>query len=85
MYENTCRVCGRQFRSRRFDALTCTSTCRQRLKRGQAFAYLGGLDVERRVHETHDAALDWLRTEATTTGPRPLSRKHGRRSGSAKG
>ena len=55
----TCRVCGLAFRSRRFDAITCSSTCRQRLRRGQALAYLAGLSkamqtAERKKH----AALD---------------------------
>jgi hypothetical protein len=58
----TCRVCGIRFRSRRFDAITCSSTCRQRLKRGQAFAYLEGEDkrlqkAERKRHEALDKLI----------------------------
>jgi hypothetical protein len=58
----TCRVCGLRFRSRRIDAITCSSTCRQRLKRGQAFAYLEGEDrrlqkAERKRHEALDEQI----------------------------
>jgi hypothetical protein len=58
----TCRVCGLRFRSRRLDAITCSSTCRQRLRRGQAFAYLEGQDkrqqkAERKRHEALDKLI----------------------------
>jgi hypothetical protein len=58
----TCRVCGLSFRSRRLDAITCSSTCRQRLRRGQAFAYLEGLNksqqkAERKRHEALDKLI----------------------------
>jgi hypothetical protein len=65
----TCRVCGLSFRSRRFDAITCSSTCRQRLRRGQAFTYLAGLSqreqaAERKRHATFDAHIalhrEWM-------------------------
>jgi hypothetical protein len=54
-----CRVCGSEFTSRRFDSVTCTSTCRQRLWRGYAFAYLSGMtdqqqQAEREKHERID-------------------------------
>jgi hypothetical protein len=55
----TCRVCRLEFTASRFDAITCSSTCRQRLKRGHAFAYLTGLPkhVQRAEREMH-AAFD---------------------------
>ena len=60
---NTCRVCGQGFRSRRFDAITCTSTCRQRFKRGYDLAYLDGLTkreqkAARAYHEATDAWIE---------------------------
>ncbi len=55
----TCRVCGLSFRSRRFDAITCSSTCRQRFKRGHAFAYLEGMTNRKQKSERErHAALD---------------------------
>jgi hypothetical protein len=60
----TCRVCGLRFRSRRFDAITCSSTCRQRLRRGQAFAYLEGLPKgQQKAERKRHAALDKLIAE----------------------
>jgi len=39
-----CRVCGEPFMARRFDALTCTSTCWARKARGHDdLAYLANL------------------------------------------
>jgi hypothetical protein len=38
-----CRVCGQQFRPVRFDALTCSTTCRMRKTRGADLAYLATL------------------------------------------
>ena len=57
-----CRVCGRYFPASRFDALTCSSTCRQRLRRGQDLAYLNGLperqqQVEREMHAANDRLI----------------------------
>jgi hypothetical protein len=54
-----CHVCGRNFTASRFDARTCTSTCRQRLRRGQEFAYLAGLTKRqqhagRKMHAVYD-------------------------------
>jgi hypothetical protein len=51
-----CRVCGEPFMARRFDALTCTSTCWARKARGHDLAYLANLpdylaDVRRSIHE----------------------------------
>jgi hypothetical protein len=59
----TCQVCGLEFRSHRTDAKTCTTTCRQRLHRGHAFAYLTDLPpaqarARRAVHEAQADALD---------------------------
>jgi hypothetical protein len=51
IYLTTCRVCGYEFRSRRFDAITCGATCRQRLKRGHGFAYLKGMSRRRQTAE----------------------------------
>ena len=55
-----CRVCGRDFIAPRFDAKTCSSTCRQRLRRGGDLAYLAGLSkkqqrLERNVHDSYEA------------------------------
>jgi hypothetical protein len=57
-----CHVCGRHFTASRFDARTCTSACRQRLRRGQKFAYLAGLTKrqQRAGREMH-AAYDELK------------------------
>ena len=56
--------CGLDFRSRRFDAITCTPTCRQRLRRGQAFAYLEGLSKrEQKAERNRHEALDKLIAE----------------------
>jgi hypothetical protein len=56
----TCRLCGMEFTAHRFDAKTCSSTCRQRLRRGGDLAYLSTLGkrqqrLQREVHETYDA------------------------------
>ena len=54
-----CRVCGLEFTPSRFDAITCSSTCRQRLRRGNALAYLADLSPEeQRIHRDLHAALD---------------------------
>jgi hypothetical protein len=57
-----CRVCGTEFFAPRRDTLTCTSTCRQRLHRGDAFAYFANLTAkqqraQRELHDANDAAL----------------------------
>ena len=62
----TCRVCGETFRPVRFDAITCTDTCRKRLQRGGAFAYLADLSpmerrAERKRHALHDQTIDSTR------------------------
>jgi hypothetical protein len=67
-----CRVCGEPFQAKRFDALTCTGTCRMRKARGADLAYLAALpsylaEVRRSVHE---ADLDAIATvRAATRGP----------------
>ena len=58
----TCRVCGNRFPVVRGDAKTCSSTCRSRLRRGQAFAYLEGLSAKERqaemaYHDAHDRVV----------------------------
>jgi hypothetical protein len=59
-----CRVCGIEFTAPRFDAKTCSSTCRTRLRRGGDLAYLNdpslGKRVQRTAREMH-AAYDALR------------------------
>jgi hypothetical protein len=42
-----CRVCGRAFPSPRRDAITCSGTCRSRLKRGAELTYLAELSPAR--------------------------------------
>jgi hypothetical protein len=59
-----CHVCGQPFPLFRFDALTCTSTCRGRKTRGGDLAYLVTLpdylvEVRRAIHE---ADLDAVAT-----------------------
>ena len=54
-----CRVCGQQFRPVRFDALTCSTTCRMRKTRGADLAYLATLPPDqagarRMLHDTID-------------------------------
>jgi hypothetical protein len=54
-----CRVCGLEFASSRFDAVTCSATCRQRLHRGGGLAYLADLPPEeQRLHRDLHNALD---------------------------
>jgi hypothetical protein len=52
-----CRVCGIDFTAPRFDARTCSSTCRSRLRRGGDLAYLSGLSKreQRKAREIHAA------------------------------
>jgi hypothetical protein len=57
-----CRVCGEPFQAKRFDALTCTSTCRMRRHRGQDLVYLDTMPAalagaRRFVHEAHRGAI----------------------------
>jgi hypothetical protein len=65
-FPQPCRVCGQRFTPKRFDALTCTSTCRQRLRRGGDGEYLkalSGEDLEfaQEHHETVRAILPKLK------------------------
>jgi hypothetical protein len=60
-HSRICRVCGRWFASSRADAMTCTDTCRSRLRRGGDLAYLSGLSrreqrAHRKLHALSDAA-----------------------------
>jgi len=52
-----CRVCGQSFCPVRFDALTCSDTCRRRKSRGADLAYLASLppDQARARRMVHDA------------------------------
>jgi predicted nucleic acid-binding Zn ribbon protein len=43
MKSKHCRVCGQRFRSVRFDAQVCSSTCARRKNRGHDLAYLATL------------------------------------------
>ena len=75
-----CRVCGISFRSERFGAITCSSTCRQRLHRGQAFAYLAGLSPRerRKAREWHRAYDAWIAAEKRATAAERKRRAKGR-------
>ena len=59
-----CRVCGLEWRPTRFDALTCTDACRQRLCRGQDLAYLRDWspDVARARRFVHEAIVADIET-----------------------
>src|ERR1700681_3291742 len=59
-----CRVCALEWRPTRFDALTCTSACRQRLCRGQDLAYLKDWppDVARARRYVHEAIISDIET-----------------------
>jgi hypothetical protein len=59
-----CRVCGLEWRPARFDALTCTDACRQRLCRGQDLAYLKDWppDVARARRFVHEAIVSDIET-----------------------
>jgi hypothetical protein len=69
-----CRVCGKRFWRMRFDAVTCSPRCRQRLRRGHAFEYLAALSLrDQRIERELHAALDEVRAaqkEATAAGRR---------------
>jgi hypothetical protein len=61
-----CRVCGTVFRPERWDALTCSSTCRSRRARGHDLQYLAGLseaalDQHRRQHADVATAIEVLK------------------------
>jgi hypothetical protein len=56
-----CRVCGLEFTAARFDAKTCTDTCRSRLRRGGDLAYLDDPALsrkEKRAGRAMHAAYD---------------------------
>jgi hypothetical protein len=62
-----CRVCGEPLGSARFDALTCSSTCRMRRYRGADLAYLADLPeaqagARRFVHEVDLDAIATARS-----------------------
>jgi hypothetical protein len=69
-----CRVCGINFTAPRFDAKTCSSTCRSRLRRGGDLAYLNHPDLprgykrtHRKMHAAYDAAKAAHRKAVTAT------------------
>jgi hypothetical protein len=71
-WRHTCRVCGLSFPATRPHAFTCTDTCRQRLKRGQAFAYFASLSkdqqrAERRYHDAVDAHFALAKASVAAT------------------
>jgi hypothetical protein len=57
-------VCGLEWRPTRFDALTCTDACRQRLCRGQDLAYLKDWppDLARARRFVHEAIVSDIET-----------------------
>ena len=65
-----CRVCGMVFRPERWDALTCSDTCRSRRMRGNDLLYVADLpEVEqahhRELHSNVGLAIEVLRTFRT--------------------
>ena len=79
-----CRVCGLEWRPTRFDALTCTDACRQRLCRGQDLAYLKDWppDVARArrfVHEATVSAIETRKAVAAMKRERRVAQKHQKR------
>jgi hypothetical protein len=73
-------VCGLEWRPTRFDALTCTDACRQRLCRGQDLAYLKDWppDVARArrfVHEAIVADIDTRKVVAAMKRERRAAQK----------
>jgi hypothetical protein len=67
--QRPCRVCGVKWRPSRFDALTCTDACRQRLCRGQDLAYLKDWpsDVARARRFVHEAIAADIETRKAIT------------------
>jgi hypothetical protein len=73
MKQRYCRVCGEPFMARRFDALTCTSTCWMRKARGYDLAYLATLpdylvEARRFLHEADLDAIATARAAAKREG-----------------
>jgi hypothetical protein len=59
MSTRPCRVCGLPFQPARFDALTCSDTCRQRRHRGLDLAYLAELPPDQaRFRKNLHATID---------------------------
>ena len=75
-YREICRVCGLRFTAKRLDARTCSSTCRQRLRRGGAFAYFTTLTKaeRRREREIHTASDNYITTHKRATAARRKAR-----------
>jgi len=79
-------VCGLEWRPTRFDALTCTDACRQRLCRGQDLAYLTDWppDVARARRFVHEAIVADIETRKAVTAmkrERRAVQKHQKRRG----
>jgi hypothetical protein len=77
-------VCGLEWRPARFDALTCTDACRQRLCRGQDLAYLRDWppDVARARRFVHEAIVSDIETRkavAAMKRERRAAQKQGKR------
>jgi hypothetical protein len=77
MKSRFCRVCGEPFQAKRFDALTCTSTCRMRKARGADLAYLESMPAAQAGARrfVHEADLDAI----TTARAVAASKREGRR------
>jgi hypothetical protein len=59
-----CRVCGLWFTAARWGATTCSSTCRQRKRRGGDLAYIAGLpNREQERARAYHAEMDAVRAE----------------------
>src|SRR5438270_13996128 len=68
-----CRVCGTVFRPERWDALTCSDTCRSLRMRGQDLAYVADLPEtqqtkHRQLHSNIGLAIEVLKTTRTAEG-----------------
>jgi hypothetical protein len=77
-----CRVCGEPFTARRFDALTCTSTCWARKARGHDLAYLATLpdylvEARRFIHEADLDAIATARAVAAAKREGRAQRREG--------
>src|ERR1700687_4227891 len=83
MRQRICRICGQTFPAVRFDALTCSVTCRSRLHRHPEadLAYLGELppDQARARRFVHEADLDSIATARAVAASRREGRRQRRR------
>jgi hypothetical protein len=76
-----CLVCGSEFRPVRSDARCCTSTCRQRLHRGQRLAYLQDCPPAQQLarQTLHQAIEDTIAIEKVVRAARRERRMLARR------